>query len=128
MPQRRAEREVCSHLLRAIWAGELIVRRTPYGEPMQVRELLQIVFLAKSHPGFDISGTGVSQDSSSEEQPDGGVVISFHGHIALPENSSDWTDQAVGDAINVLRHQPFDAFGQHVRVLVYSLLVHRDYF
>jgi hypothetical protein len=128
MPQRREEREVCSHLLHAFWAGELIIRRPSSGEPMQPRDLLQTVFLAKSHPGFDISASGVSQTSSSEEQPDGGVLISFHGHIALPDKPSDWTDQAVNDAIDVLRVQSFDAFSLHFRAGVFGLSVHRDDF
>ena len=128
MPQRRDEREVRTHLLHAVWSGELLVRKPSSDEPMQPRALLHLVCLAKSHPGFDISASGTSQVSSLEEQPDGGVVVSFHGHVALPPDPCDWTDQAVNDAIDVLKVQPFDAFSQHFRVGVSCLRVLRDDF
>ncbi len=128
MPQHRDEREVRAHLLRAIWARRLVVRKPTSGEPMLARELLYVVFKAKPHPGFEISATGVTQSSSSEEQPDGSLVVSFHGHIMLPDDQSHWTEQQVHDAIDVLGVQGFEAFAEQFRVGVSCLSVRRNDF
>lgn len=128
MPQRPDERKVRTHLLHTVWAGTLVVRKPTTGEPMLVRELLYVVFKAKPHPGFDISMSGVTRSSSSEEQPDGALVVSFHGHIMLADDPSEWTDQQVRDALDVLRVQGFDAFAEQFRIGVSCLSVRRDDF
>ncbi|MFN0191997.1 MAG: hypothetical protein ACKVP5_08455 [Aestuariivirga sp.] len=128
MPQRPDEREVCTHLLHAVWAGALVVRKPTSGEPMLPRELLCVVFKTKTHPGFDISANGVPRSSSSEEQPDGGVVVGLHGHITLPEDSSQWTEQQMHDAIDVLGEQRFEDFTEPFRSGVIGLSVRRDDF
>jgi hypothetical protein len=128
IPQHPDEREVHTHLLHAIWAGRLTVRKPASGEPMLPRELLHIVSLVKSHPGFDIAPTGVTRSSSSEEQSDGSVVVSLHGYIMLPDDPSLWTEQQVRDAIDVLRAQDLEAFTEQFRIGVSCLSVRQNDF
>lgn len=128
LPQHPDERKVRTHLLHAIWVGALVVCKPTSGEPMLPRELLYIVFKVLPHPGFDISKTGATRSSSSDEQPDGGLVVNFHGHIMLPDDPSQWTEQQVHDAIDVLGVQGFDAFAQQFRIGVSCLSVRQDDF
>lgn len=128
MPQCRDEQDVRTHLLCAIWDGALVVRKPRSGEPMLPRELLSLVFKAKPHLGFDISATGATRSSSSEEQADGGGVVSFHGHIMLPDDSSQWTEQQVHDAIDVLGVQRFEEYSDLFRIGIIGLSVRRDDF
>jgi hypothetical protein len=46
----------------------------------------------------------------------------------MPDAPSDWTDQAVNDAIDVLRVQSFDAFSRNFCAGVFGLSLHRDDF
>ena len=128
MPQQPDGQAVKAHLLHAIWSSTLVVRKPTSGEPMLARELLYVVFKAKPHPGFDICSTGVTRSSSSEEQADGSLVVSFHGHIMLPDDPSQWTEQQIHDAIDVLGVQGFEAFAEQFRIGVSCMSVRRDDF
>jgi hypothetical protein len=52
LAQRPSEDDVMNHLLSAIWAGELVVRKPETSEPVTPEDLLKMAALTKDHPGF----------------------------------------------------------------------------
>jgi hypothetical protein len=128
MPRDTSLQAVRTNLLSAIWAGRLVIRKPSSGEPMPPQELLQLAAKTKSHYGFLIEPTGGYYSHSSKAHPDGSVSVALFGHIALPDDPSQWTETQVRDAIAVLEPMAFYAFADNFRAGVSCMEIRRDDF
>lgn len=128
LAQRPSKDTVMNHLVTAVWAGELIIRKAATAEPITPESLLKIVFLTKDHPEIEIHESGETRSSSSKELPDGSIEIDFRAVIVLPNDPECWTMEQQRAAIDVLSKRALSDFAVAFRVSVSLFDVRRDDF